>query len=46
MADITKLKNPFVGLRAFEENEDYLFFGRSAEINDLLKNSLQAVFLQ
>ena len=22
------LFNPFVGLRSFEENEDYLFFGR------------------
>jgi energy-coupling factor transporter ATP-binding protein EcfA2 len=36
MANVTKLKNPFVGLRAFEEDEDYLFFGRTAEINDLL----------
>ncbi|MGB3075355.1 MAG: hypothetical protein WBB36_08530 [Chitinophagales bacterium] len=45
MADITKLKNPFVGLRAFEENENYLFFGRSAEINDLLKKFAASRFL-
>jgi hypothetical protein len=37
MAAVTDIKNPFVGLRAFEEDEDYLFFGRTAEINDLLK---------
>ncbi len=45
MADSTKMKNPFVGLRAFEENEDYLFFGRSAEINDLLKKFAASRFL-
>lgn len=45
MADITHMKNPFVGLRAFEENEDYLFFGRSAEINDLLKKFAASRFL-
>ena len=37
MATVPDIKNPFVGLRAFEEDEDYLFFGRTAEINDLLK---------
>ncbi|HRC32689.1 MAG TPA: WD40 repeat domain-containing protein [Bacteroidia bacterium] len=41
----TKLKNPFVGLRSFEEEEDYLFFGRSAEINDLLKKFASSPFL-
>ncbi len=30
-------KNPFVGLRAFEEREDYLFFGRNKEIDDLIR---------
>src|SRR5438552_136578 len=45
MADSSPLINPFVGLRAFEENEDYLFFGRSAEINDLLKKFGESRFL-
>ncbi|MBK8846539.1 MAG: hypothetical protein IPO27_08390 [Bacteroidetes bacterium] len=40
-----KLKNPFVGLRSYEEEEDYLFFGRSAEINDLLKKFSTSRFL-
>ena len=37
MAEAPTLVNPFVGLRAFEKNEDYLFFGRGAEISDLLQ---------
>lgn len=37
MSESTPLFNPFVGLRAFEESEDYLFFGRSKQINELLK---------
>lgn len=28
--------NPFPGLRAFEQDEDYLFFGREKQIDDLL----------
>lgn len=40
-----KPENPFVGLRAFEEDEDYLFFGRSAEINDLLMRFSRSRFL-
>lgn len=28
--------NPFPGLRAFEEDEEYLFFGREKQIDDLL----------
>ena len=43
--DSSTLKNPFVGLRAFEEDEDYLFFGRDAEINDLLKKFSSSRFL-
>ena len=43
----TQLINPFVGLRAFEETEDYLFFGRGKEIDELLtkfnNNSFLAV---
>lgn len=29
-------RNPFPGLRPFEANEEYLFFGREAQIDDLL----------
>lgn len=36
-AAATKLTNPFVGLRAFEESEDYLFFGRAEQVKDLLE---------
>ncbi len=39
------LTNPFVGLRAFEENEDYLFFGRSNQIGDLLRILGESRFL-
>ena len=39
------LFNPFVGLRSFEENEDYLFFGRGAQIDDLLKKLSDSHFL-
>ncbi len=45
MGNVTNLFNPFVGLRAFEEDEDYLFFGRTAEINDLLKKFSGSRFL-
>jgi len=41
----TKLINPFVGLRAFEETEDYLFFGRGKEIDELLKKFNESRFL-
>jgi energy-coupling factor transporter ATP-binding protein EcfA2 len=37
--------NPFVGLRAFEESEDYLFFGRGKEIDDLVKKFSENRFL-
>lgn len=37
--------NPFVGLRAFEESEDYLFFGRGKEIDDLIKKFGENRFL-
>src|SRR4051812_14203653 len=39
------LVNPFVGLRAFEETEDYLFFGRTNQIGDLLKILAESRFL-
>ena len=41
----TQLINPFVGLRAFEEAEDYLFFGRSQQIGELLKVLSESRFL-
>ncbi|MEP7107931.1 MAG: hypothetical protein ABI760_08110 [Ferruginibacter sp.] len=41
----THLVNPFVGLRAFEESEDYLFFGRSRQIDELLKKLMESRFL-
>jgi energy-coupling factor transporter ATP-binding protein EcfA2 len=41
----TQYHNPFVGLRAFEESEDYLFFGRTKEIDDLLKKFSENRFL-
>lgn len=37
--------NPFIGLRAFEESEDYLFFGRSTQIDELLKKFNDSRFL-
>lgn len=41
----TQLSNPFVGLRAFEEREDYLFFGRNKQISELLKKFKDSRFL-
>ncbi len=37
--------NPFPGLRAFEEDEEYLFFGREKQIDDLLDKLEQPHFL-
>jgi len=45
MPEVENIKNPFVGLRAFEEDEDKLFFGRDAEINDLLKKFVNSRLL-
>jgi hypothetical protein len=43
---ITKeLLNPFPGLRSFEEDEDYLFFGREKQIDDLLKKLRNTRFI-
>ena len=39
------LNNPFVGLRAFEENDHHLFFGRDKPIDDLSKKLIQSRFL-
>ena len=37
--------NPFPGLRAFEEKEDVLFFGREKQVDELLKKLRLARFL-
>ncbi len=37
--------NPYPGLRAFEPDEDYLFFGREKEVDELLKRLCGARFL-
>jgi tetratricopeptide (TPR) repeat protein len=37
--------NPFPGLRAFEPDEDHLFFGREKEIDDLLRRLRTTRFL-
>ncbi|MBC7721168.1 MAG: High-affnity carbon uptake protein Hat/HatR, partial [Pedobacter sp.] len=37
--------NPFPGLRAFEEQEDVLFFGREKQVDELLKKLRLARFL-
>ncbi len=43
--NLTQLVNPFVGLRSFEESEDYLFFGRGKQIDELLKKLKNSHFL-
>lgn len=39
------IQNPFPGLRAFEEDEDILFFGREKQIDELLKKLRLVRFL-
>src|SRR5271155_2679271 len=39
------LINPFPGLRAFEEDEDILFFGREKQIDELLRKLRTSRFL-
>ncbi|MCW3122012.1 MAG: repeat, subgroup [Flavipsychrobacter sp.] len=39
------LTNPFPGLRAFEEEEDILFFGREKQIDELLRKLRTSRFL-
>ncbi|RYE21939.1 MAG: hypothetical protein EOP51_14410 [Sphingobacteriales bacterium] len=45
MTDDTSFLNPFPGLRAFEEHEDILFFGREKQVDELLKKLRQVRFL-
>ncbi|MEO8149942.1 MAG: hypothetical protein ABI723_20050 [Bacteroidia bacterium] len=42
---IPQFRKPFVGLRAFEQNESYLFFGRNKPIEDLSKRLIGSRFL-
>jgi hypothetical protein len=44
METITRF-NPFPGLRSFEEDEDYLFFGREEQTDELLKKLGNTHFL-
>lgn len=37
--------NPFPGLRPFQEDEDYLFFGREGQIAELIKRLRESRFL-
>ena len=37
--------NPYPGLRAFEAEEDYLFFGREKEVDELLRRLRSTRFL-
>lgn len=39
------VSNPFPGLRPFEEDEDYLFFGREKQVDELLKKLRKNRFL-
>ena len=45
MVDQKTYFNPFPGLRSFEEHEEYLFFGREKQIDDLLDQLEQTHFL-
>jgi WD40 repeat protein/energy-coupling factor transporter ATP-binding protein EcfA2 len=45
METATGLMNPFPGLRAFEEEEDILFFGREKQIDELLRKLRTSRFL-
>ncbi len=45
MIDSENYFNPFPGLRAFEEDEEYLFFGREKQIDELLKRLRTTRFL-
>jgi WD40 repeat protein/energy-coupling factor transporter ATP-binding protein EcfA2 len=45
MIDQKTYFNPFPGLRSFEENEEYLFFGREKQIDDLLDQLEKTHFL-
>jgi len=45
MAVLTEVFNPFPGLRSFEEEEEYLFFGRENQVDELLRKLSATRFL-
>ena len=45
MLDSDIRTNPFPGLRSFEQDEEYLFFGREKQIDELLKKLRSTRFL-
>ncbi|HVT59919.1 MAG TPA: WD40 repeat domain-containing protein [Thermoanaerobaculia bacterium] len=45
MTDSPDLFNPFPGLRPFEPNEDFLFFGREEQVDELLRRLRERRFL-
>ncbi len=45
MWDLEEQLNPFPGLRAFEPDEDHLFFGREVQIDELLSRLRRTRFL-
>ena len=45
MVDITKLSNPFPGLRSYEYEDHSLFFGRDSHIRELKNKLLEGRFL-
>lgn len=45
MIAVVERTNPFPGLRSFEPDEDYLFFGREEHIDQLLERLRKARFL-
>ena len=45
MLDTTEYSNPFPGLRSFEPEEDHLFFGREARIDEILTRLRRSRFL-
>jgi hypothetical protein len=45
MKDKTRLMNPFPGLRSFRSDEDYLFFGREEQTQELMARLEQNRFI-
>jgi len=45
METVVAILNPFPGLRAFEEEEDILFFGREKQVDELLRKLRMSRFL-
>ena len=45
MSDESTLFNPYPGLRPFEPDENYLFFGRDGQSNELLRRLRRNRFL-